>query len=83
MLMIERQLPLDPSDPPLDHASPQRDPLGLTPIPEDHRQRFLRFVLAQKKRRADSARSNFRGHPTGARRYFSSTRSARLYSRRL
>ena len=26
----------------------ERDPLGLLPIPEDNRQRFLRFVLTQK-----------------------------------
>ena len=30
-------------------TSPQRDPLGLKPIPIDTRQRFLRFVLCQKE----------------------------------
>lgn len=46
MLMTERQL--YPADPPTDNISPQLDPLGLTPLPADNRQRFLRFVLAQK-----------------------------------
>ncbi|MEL6491687.1 MAG: chemotaxis protein CheW [Cyanobacteria bacterium J06634_6] len=36
---------------PLDYQqqAPHRDPLGLTPLPVDNRQRFLRFVLDQKK----------------------------------
>lgn len=53
MLMTERQGQLDPFLPlsdniPPEQTSPQLDPLGLTPLPADNRQRFLRFVLAQK-----------------------------------
>ncbi|MGB3767560.1 MAG: chemotaxis protein CheW [Phormidesmis sp.] len=33
---------------PLDPVSSQCDPLGLNPPPADNRQRFLRFMLAQK-----------------------------------
>lgn len=33
---------------PLNAINPRRDPLGLIPLPVDNRQRFLRFVLAQK-----------------------------------
>ncbi|MEM9091091.1 MAG: chemotaxis protein CheW [Cyanobacteria bacterium P01_F01_bin.53] len=32
----------------LNPVSTQQDPLGLTPLPVDNRQRFLRFMLAQK-----------------------------------
>ncbi|MGB7086640.1 MAG: chemotaxis protein CheW [Phormidesmis sp.] len=33
---------------PLNPTINQRDPLGLTPLPVDNRQRFLRFMLSQK-----------------------------------
>lgn len=42
MLMTDRDPYLEPL------AGEQRDPLGLTPLPVDNRQRFLRFTLAQK-----------------------------------
>ena len=44
MLKTERQFQLESSD----YVSPHRDPLGLTPLPEDNRQRFLRFVLGRE-----------------------------------
>lgn len=44
MLLTDNELELQPLNP----ISTQKDPLGLTPLPEDNRQRFLRFTLAQK-----------------------------------
>ena len=45
MLSNAFDLELNQLNPP---ASTQQDPLGLTPLPVDNRQRFLRFMLTQK-----------------------------------
>lgn len=44
MLLTESEPALNPLSP----ISTRRDPLGLTPLPVDNRQRFLRFMLSQK-----------------------------------
>ncbi len=38
----------EPALKPLDSISSKQDPLGLTPLPVDNRQRFLRFMLSQE-----------------------------------
>lgn len=44
MLLTESEPTLKPLNP----IEKSRDPLGLTPLPVDNRQRFLRFMLLQK-----------------------------------
>jgi positive phototaxis protein PixI len=46
MLLIENEPTLNPQN---SVTSPKPDPLGLTPLPVDNRQRFLRFMLFQRK----------------------------------
>jgi len=42
MLLLEQESAIEPLNP------SRPDPLGLTPLPEDNRQQFLRFTLSQK-----------------------------------
>ena len=50
MLMTEGQPQPNPLEDPMRLPPDQhRDPLGLTPLPADNRQRFLRFTLAQTR----------------------------------
>ncbi|MGD1866418.1 MAG: chemotaxis protein CheW [Phormidesmis sp.] len=41
MLLLEQDSEIEPL------SQPRPDPLGLTPLPEDNRQQFLRFTLSQ------------------------------------